>query len=276
MEIRYTTNPTDFSQYGTKRIRDEFLITNLFQVGKVRTVYSHNDRVVLGGAVPTTEPLTLKAHEALKTSYFLERRELGIVNIGNNGVVSVDGESYDLDTGSCLYVGLGNKYIQFESVNEEEPAKFYIVSTTAHCTYPTTKVDITTAQAYELGTTEESNQRILYRFIHAEGVKSCQLMLGMTVLKPNNMWNTMPAHTHDRRMEAYLYFGLPEDSKVFHFMGKPDETRHLVVSNEEAVISPSWSIHSGVGTHNYTFIWAMAGENYTFEDMDAVKMEDLR
>jgi 4-deoxy-L-threo-5-hexosulose-uronate ketol-isomerase len=276
VEIRHATNPEDFKQYSTERIRKDFLVSDLFGEDEVNTVYTHYDRVILGGALPVEKSLELTTPVALKVDYFLERRELGVVNIGGLGSVSVDGQRYEMAARECLYIGQGHKDVVFASRSSDEPAKFYLVSTPAHQAYPVQKVNLQQAQAYELGTASESNERTLYRFIHAEGIQSCQLMLGMTVLKPNNMWNTMPAHLHDRRMEAYLYFNLSDKARVIHLMGEPHETRHLIIQNEQAVISPSWSIHSGMGTSNYAFIWAMAGENYTFEDMDAVAMEDLR
>ncbi|WP_080847000.1 5-dehydro-4-deoxy-D-glucuronate isomerase [Cytobacillus gottheilii] len=277
METRYTTNPADFKSYDGERIRNDFLIEDLFVKGEIKFVYSHYDRLIMGGAVPTTEHLKLEEQE-LRTEYFLERREVGIINISENvGKITVDGETYELNKRDCLYVGKGNKEVTLESANAESPAKFYIVSATAHKNYPTKKLAIDEAAPAHLGSDSSSNKRTIYKYIHGDGIQSCQLMLGMTMLAPNNMWNTMPAHVHDRRMEAYLYFDMDnEDARVFHFMGKPDDTRHIVVKNEQAIISPPWSIHSGVGTNNYTFIWAMAGENYTFDDMDHVKMEDLK
>lgn len=276
MEIRHATNPTDFKSYTTERLRSDFLIDSLFVQGEINMMYSHYDRVVTGGAIPTNQALKLEDQETLKTEYFLERREVGIINIGAEGTVLVDGQAYTLNKRDCLYVGLGNKEVLFESKSSSDPAKFYIVSTPAHKQYPTKKAPIEDAEPTHLGSDSESNKRTIYKYIHADGIQSCQLMMGMTLLEPNNMWNTMPAHLHDRRMEVYLYFDMDENSRVFHFMGEPKETRHLLVKNEQAVLSPPWSIHSGVGTSNYTFIWAMAGENYTFTDMDAVKMEDLK
>jgi 4-deoxy-L-threo-5-hexosulose-uronate ketol-isomerase len=276
MEIRHTTNPTDFKSYTTERLRNDFIIESLFVQGQINMTYSHYDRVVTGGAMPTGQALKLEDQDTLKTEYFLERREVGIINIGAEGTVLVDGQAYTLNKRDCLYVGLGNKEVLFESSNASDPAKFYIVSTPAHKQYPTKKAPIEDAEPTHLGSDSESNKRTIYKYIHADGIQSCQLMMGMTLLEPNNMWNTMPAHLHDRRMEVYLYFDLDKGSRVFHFMGEPNETRHLVIQNEQAVLSPPWSIHSGVGTNNYTFIWAMAGENYTFTDMDSVKMEDLK
>jgi 4-deoxy-L-threo-5-hexosulose-uronate ketol-isomerase len=277
METRYATNPTDFKTYDGERIRNDFLVENLFVQGELNMVYSHYDRLITGGALPTDQPLKLEDKETLKTEYFLERREVGFINISENaGKVTVDGESYDLNKRDCLYVGKGNKEVFVESVDASKPARFYIVSALAHTNYPTKKLAIEEAKPTHLGSDAESNNRTIYKYIHGDGIQSCQLMMGMTLLAPNNMWNTMPPHVHDRRMEAYLYFDMDEESRVFHFMGKPDDTRHIVVKNEQVVLSPPWSIHSGVGTNNYTFIWAMAGENYTFDDMDHMKMEELK
>jgi 4-deoxy-L-threo-5-hexosulose-uronate ketol-isomerase len=277
MEIRYATNPIDFKLYDGERIRNDFLVENLFVTGEMNLVYSHYDRLITGGAVPTDQPLKLEDKETLKTEYFLERREVGFINISENvGKVTVDGETYELNKRDCLYVGKGNKEVTVESVDPSNPARLYIVSALAHTNYPTKKLAIEDATPSHLGSDAGSNKRTIYKYIHGDGIQSCQLMMGMTLLAPNNMWNTMPPHVHDRRMEAYLYFDMDEESRVFHFMGKPDDTRHLVVKNEQVILSPPWSIHSGVGTNNYTFIWAMAGENYTFDDMDHVKMEDLK
>ncbi|TDL34269.1 5-dehydro-4-deoxy-D-glucuronate isomerase [Jeotgalibacillus sp. S-D1] len=277
MEIRYATNPTDFKQYDTDRIQKEFLVENLFSEGEINLVYSHYDRLITGGAVPTGEALKLEEKELLKTDYFLERREVGVINIAEGeGKVTVDGEEHVLNKRDCLYVGLGNKEVTFESVDNSNPARFYIVSATAHKHYPTKKLPIEEATPNHMGADSGSNKRTIYQYIHGGGIQSCQLMMGMTLLAPNNMWNTMPPHVHDRRMEAYLYFDMDQDSRVIHFMGQPNETRHIIMKNEQVVLSPPWSIHSGVGTNNYTFIWAMAGENYTFTDMEHVKMDDLR
>ncbi|WP_166240497.1 5-dehydro-4-deoxy-D-glucuronate isomerase [Paenibacillus turpanensis] len=277
MEIRHATNPNDAKHYTTDRLRQEYLIENMMTPGELRTVYTHQDRVIVGGAVPTTEPLKLDVGDKLKTEYFLERREIGIISVGEPiGIVVADGVEYTLEKRDCLYIGMGTKEVTFRSADPQNPARFFLMSSTAHKTYPTRKVAISEAQPTHLGALSSSNERTIYKYIHGDGINSCQLMLGMTLLKPNNMWNTMPAHVHDRRMEAYFYFDMEEDTRVFHFMGEPSETRHLVVKNEQAIISPNWSIHSGVGTSNYTFIWGMAGENYTFTDMDFVDMKDLR
>ncbi|WP_202077735.1 5-dehydro-4-deoxy-D-glucuronate isomerase [Caldalkalibacillus salinus] len=276
METRYATNPEDVKHYTTDRLRKEFLIENLFQTGELNMAYSHHDRMVIGGAVPTSSPLKLDAGDYLKTNYFLERREIGIINIGSKGVVKVNGEEYTLDKRDCLYVGLGHEDVTFHSADPQNPARLYMISSLAHTQYPTQKLAIDKATPVHMGSSEECNERTIYQYIHANGIQSCQLMMGMTLLQPGSNWNTMPAHLHDRRAEVYLYFDMNDTGRVFHFMGEPQETRHLVVSNEQAVISPSWSIHSGAGTSHYTFIWAMAGENYTFKDMDFVDMKDLR
>lgn len=277
MEIRYATNPTETKSYDTEKLRQEYLMQNLFVPGQLSMVYTHVDRFIIGGVIPTKEPIKLEAdkHE-MGADYFLERREIGIINIGPKGYVTVDGTEYELNTKDCLYIGLGNQDVQFRSADAANPARFYFNSTPAHKNYPTVKVGIDEAEPQHLGSITNSNERTIYKFIHLNGVKSCQLVMGMTLLKPGNMWNTMPCHTHNRRSEIYLYFDMPEDGVVFHMMGEPTETRHLVVRNEEAIISPSWSIHSGVGTSNYTFIWGMAGENQEFTDMDMVAMKDLR
>ena len=276
MEIRHATNPEDFKVYTTDRLRSDFLMENLFMEGELNLVYSHYDRVITGGVVPKEKAITLPVVKQMRTDYFLERREMGIVNIGEPAFVTVEGETYELNKRDCLYIGKGNQHVSFKSKNADNPSKLYFVSVNAHKAYPVTLMPIKDATPVKLGSDAESNNRTIYKYIHADGIESCQLMMGMTLLEPNNMWNTMPAHLHDRRMEVYLYFDMDPSSRVFHFMGQPQETRHLVVQNEQAVLSPPWSIHSGVGTNNYTFIWAMAGDNYTFTDMDFIPMEDLR
>ncbi|MBD0379003.1 5-dehydro-4-deoxy-D-glucuronate isomerase [Paenibacillus sedimenti] len=277
MDIRYASHPREVKSFDTSRLREEFLINTLFAANEVKMVYSHVDRFIVGGVVPVDKALQLEANKKdMAADYFLERREIGIINIGARGTVTVDGTVYTMDNKDGLYIGLGAKEITFASDNAAEPAKFYFNSTPAHATYPTVKIAISEASPTHLGSITNSNERTIYRYIHTGGVKSCQLVMGMTLLKPGNMWNTMPSHTHNRRSEVYLYFDMPEDGVVFHMMGEPQETRHLVMRNEQAAISPSWSIHSGVGTSNYTFIWGMAGENQIFEDMDAVAMKDLK
>ncbi|HEX7066179.1 MAG TPA: 5-dehydro-4-deoxy-D-glucuronate isomerase [Bacillales bacterium] len=276
MEIRHAMNPNQVKNFSTNELRENFLVEALFTQGEINMLYTHHDRMVVGGAVPDFTPLEINDHGTFKTNYFLERREIGIVNIGSAGRVIVDGETYNLDKRDCLYVGMGNEKIELESVDPSSPARFYLISSPAHKSYPIKKIGIDEATPAHLGNAKESNKRTIYKYIHADGIQSCQLMMGMTLLEDNSLWNTMPAHLHDRRSEIYLYFDLDENSRVCHFMGEPEETKHLFVKNEEVVISPSWSIHSGVGMSSYTFIWAMAGENYTFDDMDPVEISQLR
>lgn len=274
MDIRYGANPQDAMYYTTEYLRDEFLIRKLFQAGKLNLVYSHVDRVIAGAACPI-EPIILEAGKEIRAAYFLERREMGVINIGPAGTVTVDGVDYRLETTDGLYIGKGAKDIVFASADPAQPAKFYLNSCPAHMTYPTVKIKKASIEPARLGSQEQGNKRAIYKYILPTGTKSCQLVMGMTVLEPGSLWNTMPTHTHERRMEVYLYFNLPADGVVFHLLGQPHETRHIVVRNEEAVISPSWSIHSGVGTAAYTFIWGMAGENQAFDDMDHVPMNEL-
>ncbi|MBP7177212.1 MAG: 5-dehydro-4-deoxy-D-glucuronate isomerase [Thermoclostridium sp.] len=276
MEIRNSTHPQDAKHYTTQRLREEYLIPQVFIPGEIKLVYSHVDRMIAGGACPIDRPLTLEAGKEIGADFFLARREMGIINIGGKGTVTLDGQVYTLDARDGLYVGMGTKEVLFESENAVNPAKFYINSAPAHATWPTVKIEISKARPNHLGSPEKSNERTIYQYVHPNVCKSCQLVMGLTILEPCNMWNTMPTHTHERRMEVYLYFNMEEDTRVLHFMGEPDETRHIVVKNEQAVISPSWSIHSGVGTSSYTFIWGMAGENQTFNDMDNVSMDTLR
>jgi len=276
MEIRFAMHPSQFKTLTTEQMRKEFLIENLFEYGKINMVYTHVDRVIVGGAVPTVEVLVLEDGKEIGAQYFLERREIGIINIGSKGYVIADGHKFELDKKDGLYVGMSTKKLEFGSDDPSNPAKFYFVSTPAHKQYPTEKIDIKQTEATHLGSLSESNERTIYKYIHPDGVKSCQLVMGMTILEPNNVWNTMPCHLHDRRMEVYFYFDMPEDAFVLHLMGEPQETRHIIVRNEQAVISPSWSIHSGVGTKNYTFIWAMAGENQSYSDISPVPMKELK
>ncbi|NLP34843.1 MAG: 5-dehydro-4-deoxy-D-glucuronate isomerase [Clostridiales bacterium] len=275
MELRTASSPNDVKHYTTDRLREEFLIQNLFEAGEIKTVYSHIDRIIIGGAVPV-EPLTLKAGEEIRAEYFLQRRELGIINIGGKGTVTIDGTVYELEFKDGLYVGMGSKDIVFASADEKNPAYFYFNSAPAHKTYPTVLIKPENCVNVELGSLEESNHRVITKYILPGQVESCQLVMGMTKLKPGSVWNTMPCHTHDRRMEVYLYFEMPEDALVFHYMGEPTETRHIVMRNRDVVICPSWSIHAGSGTQAYTFIWGMVGENQDFDDMDHVAMKDIR
>ncbi|MCI5904677.1 MAG: 5-dehydro-4-deoxy-D-glucuronate isomerase [Oscillospiraceae bacterium] len=279
MELRTASSPKDVKHYDTERLREEFLISDLFGVNEIKTVYSHIDRIIVGSAVPSGKALVLTAGDEIRAEYFLQRREMGVINIGGKGKITIDGTVYELGYKDGIYIGMGSKDITFESDNADEPAKFYFNSTPAHKTYPTVLITPDTIKSenkVELGSLEGSNHRVINKYILPGQVESCQLVMGMTSLKPGSVWNTMPCHTHDRRMEVYLYFEVPEDDVVFHYMGEPTQTRHIVMRNEEAVISPSWSIHSASGTRAYTFIWGMAGENQAFDDMDAVAMQDLR
>ena len=280
MEVRPGANPVDVKTYDTDRLRHDFLIQDLFVADEIKTVYSQIDRIIVGAATPAKNTLTLEAGAELRAKYFLERREMGIINIGGSGTVTVDGKDYKFKYKDGMYIGMGAKEIKFASDDASNPAKFYFNSAPAHKTYPTVFIDpdkdILPENKKELGCLESANHRTINKYILPGQVESCQLEMGMTCLEPGSVWNTMPCHTHDRRMEVYLYFEVPEDAVVFHYMGEPTETRHIVMRNEEAVISPSWSIHSASATHAYTFIWGMVGENQDFDDMDHVDMKDLR
>ena len=275
MELRTAASPKDVKHYTTDRLREEFLVEDLFVKNEVKMVYSHIDRIIIGAAVPS-KSLSLDAGSELRAEYFLQRRELGVINIGGTGKIKIDGNEYILEYKDGMYIGMGSKEIEFISEDENNPAKFYFNSAPAHKTYPTVLIKPEECVTVELGSLEEANHRVIRKYILPGQVESCQLVMGMTQLKPGSVWNTMPCHTHDRRMEVYLYFEVPENNFVMHYMGEATETRHIVTRNEEIVISPSWSIHSGVGTKAYTFIWGMVGENQDFDDMDAVKMTDLR
>lgn len=274
-DSRYASSPEAVKNYDTKQLRDEFLIDNLMQENEIVLTYSHYDRYIAGSAVPVKD-LTLETIDPLKAGYFLERREMGIINVGGNGSVVVEGITYELGFKDALYIGSGNKEVIFKSTDSKKPAKFYINSAPAHTTYPTKKVSLAEAKKLELGTMETANHRTVNQMIIGGVVTTCQLQMGMTELRPGSVWNTMPAHVHDRRMEVYFYLDIPEDQAVCHFMGQPQETRHIWMNNHQAVISPPWSIHSGSGTSNYTFIWGMAGENLDYGDMDVCKITDLR
>lgn len=272
---RYASSPQAVKQYDTKQLRDEFLIDNLMQENEITFTYSHYDRYITGSAVPVSD-LTLETIDPLKSTYFLERREMGIINVGGNGSVVVEGKSYELGFKDALYIGSGNKEVLFKSADAKNPAKFYINSAPAHTSYPTVQVSLAEANKLELGTMETANHRTVNQMIIGSVVTTCQLQMGMTELRPGSVWNTMPAHVHDRRMEVYFYLDIPENQAVCHFMGEPQETRHIWMNNHQAVISPPWSIHSGSGTSNYTFIWGMAGENLDYGDMDVCKINELR
>jgi 4-deoxy-L-threo-5-hexosulose-uronate ketol-isomerase len=273
--IRQAIDPATGSRMGSSELRENFHIGGLFEPGRINLTYTHYDRMVVGGATPAGQPLALETIKPTGTSNFLDRRELIAVNIGGSGVIEVDGKRHALDSRDMLYVGMGSS-VTFSSADAGSPAKFYLLSAPAHQKHPTKLIRIGDAKRLDLGSQATSNERSIFQFIHAEGVKTCQLVVGMTQLAPGSVWNTMPCHIHDRRMEAYLYFDLAETARVFHFMGEPTETRHIVMANEEAVVSPTWSIHSGCGTANYAFIWAMAGDNVDYTDVDAVPIETLR
>lgn len=275
MEVRQASNAKDVRYYDTERLREEFHISNLFTKDNVRMVYSHIDRIITAGIMPVRQVLKLEAGKELAAEYFLQRREMGCINIGGKGVITVDGVEYEMNPRDGIYIGMGNKEITFRSVDETAPAKFYVSSCPAHTTYPTVKIDITKAKKVPCGSAKECNKRVINQYIHPEVIKSCQLAMGLTNLEEGSNWNTMPCHTHDRRMEVYMYLDMGENDVVFHMMGEPTQTRHIIMKNEEAVISPSWSIHSGVGTKNYSFIWAMCGENQEFTDMDHIETKDL-
>ena len=275
-QVRYAASPQDVKTYDTEKLRKEFLIQDLMQPDTVNLVYTHYDRYIAGGAVPTTAPLKLETIDPLKADYFLERREIGIVNVGGKGSVTVNGEEVHLAYKEALYIGRGNEEVIFSSDDASNPAKFYINSTPAHKACPTKKIGFEDAEIVEMGNLETANARTIRKLIVNSTVETCQVQMGMTELKTGSVWNTMPAHVHDRRMEVYFYFEVPQDQAVCHFMGQPQETRHIWMGNNEAVISPPWSIHSGSGTSNYIFIWGMAGENLDYGDMDHCKIDELR
>jgi 4-deoxy-L-threo-5-hexosulose-uronate ketol-isomerase len=274
-EIRYATHPEDARNYDTERVRKEYIVQSIMVPGNINIVYSLYDRYIVGGAVPVSD-LKLDTIEPLKAEYFLERRELGIINVGGKGHVKVDGQEFELEYKEALYVGRGNRIVIFRSADDKQPAHFYFNSAPAHKEYPVKKVTLKDAEVVELGTLESSNARKINKLLVNSVVETCQLQMGMTELKPGSVWNTMPAHVHNRRMEAYFYFEVPEGQAICHFMGQPQETRHIWIKNEEAVLSPTWSIHSAAGTSNYIFIWGMAGENLDYGDMDVIQPDDLR
>ena len=275
-EVRYACSPKETRAFTTEELRKEFLIQNLMEADTINLVYTHFDRYIVGGAVPVKTSLKLATIDPLKSDYFLERREIGIINVGGAGSVTVNGQKYDLDYKEALYIGKENKEVSFSSDNADKPAKFYLNSTPAHKVFPTKKISRADAEIVEMGSMETANARTIRKLIVNSLVETCQVQMGMTELKPGSVWNTMPAHVHDRRMEVYFYFEVPEEQAVCHFMGQPQETRHIWMANNEAVISPPWSIHSGSGTSNYTFIWGMAGENLDYGDMDHCKIKDLK
>jgi 4-deoxy-L-threo-5-hexosulose-uronate ketol-isomerase len=276
LKVIHSVHPDDFKKYDTELIRERFLLSGLMVPGGVNFIYTHYDRMIVGGAVPQGRQLTLGNYENLRSEYFLERREMGILNVGGPGSVAAGGKEYPLAKLDCLYVGKGIEDVSFRSADPANPAVYYILSAPAHAEYPVTLLTNKEAEANAMGALETSNQRTIFRYIHKAGIKSCQLVMGLTLLQPGSVWNTIPPHTHDRRMEAYFYFDLPPESVVFHYMGEPAQTRHILMRNHEAVVSPPWSIHAGSGTSNYGFIWGMAGENLEYTDMDALQTGQLR
>ena len=280
VDIRYSTGKEAFSRMNTEELRKEFLVKDIFRADDISCVYSHIDRIVVLGAMPVSKSVDLQKNiDPMKdfgVDFILQRRELGIINIGGNGKVIADGKSFDIIHFDGLYIGAGTKSVQFTSDDPANPAKFYMTSAPAHCTYPTKHIKFAESKHVPAGKAEDSNLRTINQYIHPDVLDTCQLSMGLTHLEPGSVWNTMPAHTHERRMEVYFYFEIPENQVVFHFMGEPSETRHIVMHNDEAVINPSWSIHSGAGTSNYTFIWAMCGENRTYTDQDWLNTADLR
>ncbi len=276
MEVKYIPNNEIYKRMNTDELRKSFLFENLFTANEIALVYADVDRAIVGSAVPSNKPLKLEASKKeMAADYFAERREIGVMNVGANGKITADGKEFKMENKDVLYIGMGTKNIDFASDDEKNPAKYYIVSYPAHTSYPTTHAKPSDAEPEKLGSLKDSNKRTIYKYIHPNGIKSCQLVMGFTSLDEGSVWNTMPAHTHQRRSEIYMYFDLLPESVVFHMMGEPNETRNLVIRNQQAVISPSWSIHCGAATQNYTFIWAMGGENQVFADMDGVKMKDL-
>jgi 4-deoxy-L-threo-5-hexosulose-uronate ketol-isomerase len=275
MKIIHQVHPEDFAKYNTQQVRDKFLLENLVKADKIEAVYTHYDRMIIGAANPVDQLLELEPYEELRAENFLDRREIGIVNTGGNGTITVDGERFNLEKLDCLYIGKGKKKVSFSSEQEASSAKFIFFSCPAHQEFPTRLMKPAEALPAEMGSLDNNNHRIINKYIHLDGIRSCQLVLGVTNFKKGSIWNTMPPHLHDRRMETYFYFDLPEDQRVIHFMGEPQETRHIFLDNEQAILSPPWSIHTGCATASYSFIWAMAGENLVFTDMDPVPLQTL-
>lgn len=276
MEIRFQNSPKETKGMTTEELRSNFLCENLMSDDDITYIYSHYDRMIIGGVKPLKQVVALKNHPELRSEFFLERREIGIINVGGSGEVTVDGTAYPINKLECLYAGKGTKEVSFKSVNESDPATFFLLSVPAHHQYPTTKYTKEQAAPVDLGSPATSNERTIYKYIHADGIKSCQLVMGLTVLKAGSVWNSVPPHTHTRRMEVYFYFDVPAEQRIFHMMGEPQETRHLIMQNHEAVIAAPWSVHFGCGTSNYSFIWGMAGENQQFTDMDPAPITELK
>lgn len=276
MQIRFQNSPAETSRMNTQELRDNFLVQNIMQPGTVQLLYSHYDRLIIGGAVPTSAALALPNEDELKAAYFLERREMGIINVGGKGTVKADGVEYAIDKLECVYLGKGTKEVHFSSSAADAPAYFYLLSLPAHHPYPNRMMTKAEAAPVNLGDISTSNKRTIYKYIHNDGIQSCQLVMGLTALEAGSVWNSVPPHTHTRRMEAYFYFDVDAANRVMHFMGEPQETRHLVIANHEAAISAPWSMHFGVGTASYGFIWGMAGENKEFTDMDPQPIASLK
>ena len=275
MDTKYAVHPQDVKQYDTERLRAEFHSSSIIRDDEIVLVYTHYDRFIYGGIVPKNIPLDLPTYNELKAEYFLQRREIGILNVGGEGTIIVDGESFSMTNLDMLYIGRGKKKITFESEKATAPAKYYINSAPAHKEFPTEKASKNDVNQVHLGSPQTCNERTIFQYIHEDGIQSCQLVMGYTELKEGSIWNTFPPHTHERRMEVYFYFDVPKDQIVVHFMGQPQQTRHLAMKNEEAVVSPPWSIHAGAGTANYKFVWGMAGENKAFTDMDGVQLNNF-
>ncbi|WP_276501858.1 5-dehydro-4-deoxy-D-glucuronate isomerase [Terrimonas pollutisoli] len=276
MGIRFAISQNETKDFDTDQLRENFLVSPLMQDDTIQLTYTHYDRVIIGGAKPVNKSIQLPNHPELRADYFLERRELGIINVGGKGKVVLDGQSFDLNKLDCVYAGKGTKEVSFSSDQSAEPAIFYLLSAPAHATYPNTKFTKEQAAPVNLGAAETSNKRTVYKYIHLDGIRSCQLVMGLTVLEAGSVWNSVPPHTHTRRMEVYFYFDLGEQHRIFHFMGEPQQTRHIAMANHEAVISPPWSTHFGCGTSNYGFIWGMAGENLVYTDMDPAPVHELK
>lgn len=276
MNERYESSPREVEGMNTKALRENFLVESLFEADKISLTYTHYDRMILGGVMPVNQTLELGVYNAIKSDYFLERRELGVINVAGKGTVTADGETFEVEKLGCVYLGKGTKKVTFESADRSNPAQFFLLSAPAHQSYPNKHFTKEDASPVVLGAAETSNNRTIYKYIHNDGIMSCQLVMGLTVLSSGSIWNTMPPHVHDRRSEVYCYFDVPENQGVMHFMGQPDETRHMWIQNHQAIISPPWSIHAGAGSANYSFIWGMAGENKDFTDMDFVNLNHLR
>jgi len=275
MEIRFATSPLETQSMNTESLREHFLVQQLMQDDKIKLVYSHYDRMIIGGVKPIGSPISLPNEKELRADYFLERRELGIINLADEGEVVADGVTFTLQKLSCLYLGKGTKDVRFASLDKTKPAAFYLLSAPAHQQYPNALMVKEKASPVSLGDAMTSNKRTVYKYIHLDGIRSCQLVMGLTILEPGSVWNSVPPHTHTRRSEVYCYFDLPAGQRIMHFMGEPKQTRHIVMANFDAVISPPWSTHFGCGTSNYGFVWGMAGENLQYTDMDPAAIHEL-